>query len=69
MTERELACQGCEDSFKDSVQRTVGVLLQDYVVAKTPAEKKQATERFQAGLGICKEAYQKAQQAINTVFV
>ena len=68
MTESEQARQGCDDSFKEGVQKMVGVLLQDYVVAKTPAEKKKAAERFQAGLGICREAYQSAQQAINTVF-
>lgn len=68
MTEKELACQGCDDSFKDGVQRMVGVLLQEYVAAKTPAEKRKAAERFQAGLEVCKETYQSAQQAINTVF-
>jgi len=69
MTDREFARQSCDDGFKEGVQKMFGVLFQEYVVAKTPTQKKQAVERFQAGLGLCKEAYHSAQQAIDAVFV
>ncbi len=68
MTDKELANGACDDGFKDGVQKMVEVLLQGWIIAQTPAERKQAAQRFQNGLSLYKDAYQSAQQAITKVF-
>jgi hypothetical protein len=68
MSDKQLASEGCDEGFKNCVQKMVDVLVQGLIAAKTPAKKQEAVQRFQNGLGICKEAYQNAQQAINAVF-
>ena len=63
-----LYAAGKLDGFKESVQRMVGALIQGYILAKTPADKKKALQAFQDGLAIYKEAHKDAQQVIGTVF-
>ena len=68
MSEKELASEACDAGLNGCVQKMADVLFQGMIAAKTPAEKQQAVQRFQNGLGIWKEAYQNAQQSINAVF-
>ncbi|HZN29744.1 MAG TPA: hypothetical protein VFB68_13680 [Xanthobacteraceae bacterium] len=68
MTDKELANSACDDGFKEGVQNMIEILLQGWITAQTPAERKQTVQRFQNGLGIYKDAYQSAKKAIDAVF-
>jgi hypothetical protein len=68
MNDKALAKEACDSGFMDGVHKSVDILLQGWVIAKTQTEKKQAVQRFQKGLELYKEAYRSAQQAIDEVF-
>jgi hypothetical protein len=61
----QLANEACDQGFQEGVRKMVEILLQG---STTPTEHKQAMQRFRKGLGIYKEAYANAQQAIAEVF-
>jgi hypothetical protein len=65
----QLATEACDRGFQEAVGKMVEILLQGWIIAQTPTEQKQAVQRFRNGLGIYKEAYASAQQAIAEVFV
>jgi len=65
MSARQLATEACDQGFQDGVRKMVEILLQG---STTPTEHKQAMQRFRKGLGIYKEAYVNAQQAVAEVF-
>jgi hypothetical protein len=60
----QLANEACDQGFQEGVRKMVEILLQG---STTPTEHKQAMQRFRKGLGIYKEAYANAQQAIAEV--
>jgi hypothetical protein len=65
MNAAQLATEACDQGFQEGVRKIVEILLQG---STTPTEHKQAMQRFRKGLGIYKEAYANAQQAIAEVF-
>jgi hypothetical protein len=65
MSAGQLATEACDQGFQDGVRKMVEILLQG---STTPTEHKQAMQRFRKGLGIYKEAYVNAQQAVAEVF-
>ena len=64
----QLATEACDQGFQAGVEKMVEILLQGWVIAQNPAEQKQAVQRFKNGLGIYKDAYASAQQAVAEVF-
>jgi hypothetical protein len=66
--DKQLANEACDEGFKAGVEKLVDVLFQGLITADTPAERKQTLQRFEKGLGIYKDAYQSAKQAVDNVF-
>lgn len=64
----QLASEACDQGFRSGVEKMVEILLQGWVIAQSPTEQKQAVQRFRNGLGIYKDAYASAQQAVAEVF-
>jgi hypothetical protein len=68
MSAPQLAAEACDQGFKTGVEKMVGILLDGWVIAQSPSEQKQAVQRFRNGLGLYKEAYAGAKQAVAEVF-
>ena len=68
MSAAQLAAEACDQGFSSGVEKMVEILLQGWVIAQNPTEQKQAVQRFKNGLGMYKDAYASAQQAVADVF-
>ena len=68
MSAAQLAAEARDQGFKGGVEKMVGILLDGWVIAQTPTEQKQAVQRFRNGLGLYKEVYASAKQAVAEVF-
>ena len=68
MSAAQLAAEACDQGFRSGVEKMVEIVLQGWVIAQNPTEQKQAVQRFKNGLGMYKDAYASAQQAVADVF-